>query len=68
MTVMALQIKQVSNPLTLIAIFASLAEIAATSVLPIVKGEVQGVFVWYVMLFLGVGGSVLYMKTIISNT
>ena len=48
---MALQIKQVSNPLTLIAIFASLAEIAATSVLPIVEGEVQGVFVWYVMLF-----------------
>ena len=48
---MALQIKQVSNPLTLIAVFASLAEIAATSVLPIVEGAVQGVFVWYVMLF-----------------
>jgi hypothetical protein len=48
---MALQIKQVSNPLTLIAIFASLAEIAATSVLPILEGEIQGVFVWYVMLF-----------------
>ena len=51
MTIMALQIKQVSNPLTLIAIFASLAEIAATSVLPMVEGAVQGVFVWFVMLF-----------------
>ena len=48
---MALQIKQVSNPLTLIAIFASLAEIAATAVLPLLDGAVQGVFVWFVMLF-----------------
>lgn len=48
---MALQIKQVSNPLTLIAVFASLAEIAATAVLPMVEGAVQGVFVWFVMLF-----------------
>ena len=39
---MALQIKQVSNPLTLIAIFASLAEIAATAVLPLLDGAVQG--------------------------
>lgn len=48
---MALQIKQVSNPLTLIAIFASLAEVAATAVLPLLTGAVQGVFVWFVMLF-----------------
>lgn len=51
MTVMALQIKQVSNPLTLIAVFASLAEIAATAVLPMLDGAVQGIFVWFVMLF-----------------
>ena len=48
---MALQITQVGNPLTLIAIFASLAEIAATGVLPLLDGAVQEVFVWFVMTF-----------------
>lgn len=43
--------QQVKNPLTLIAIFAGLAEVAATGVLPVLDGPVQGTFVWYVMLF-----------------
>lgn len=43
--------RQVRNPLTLIAVFAGLAEVAATSVLPIIEGPVQLTLVWYVMLF-----------------
>ncbi len=48
---MALQFKQVSNPLTLIAVFASMAEVAATAALPTLDGTVQAQFVWFVMLF-----------------
>ncbi len=48
---MALQFKQVGNPLTLIAVFASLAEVAATAALPALDGAVQAQFVWFVMLF-----------------
>jgi hypothetical protein len=43
--------RQVRNPLTLIAVFAGLAEVAATGVLPVIEGPVQLTFVWYVMLF-----------------
>lgn len=43
--------RKIGNPLTLIAVFAGLAEIAATSVLPILEGPIQMMFVWYVMLF-----------------
>jgi hypothetical protein len=43
--------RQIKNPLTLIAVFAGLAEVAATGVLPVLKGPVQMTFVWYVMLF-----------------
>ena len=43
--------RQVKNPLTLIAVFAGLAEVAATGVLPVLEGPVQQTFVWYVMLF-----------------
>lgn len=45
------QVRQINNPLTLIAVFAGLAEIAATGALPVLTGDVQGIFVWYVMLF-----------------
>lgn len=43
--------KRVSNPLTVIAIFAGLAEIAGTVVLPLMDKEIQLYFVWYVMGF-----------------
>ncbi len=43
--------KHVKNPLTLIAVFAGLAEVAATGVLPVLKEDVRNIFVWYVMLF-----------------
>ena len=42
---------QIKNPLTLIAVFAGLAEVAATGVLPILEGQVQNIFVWYVIIF-----------------
>lgn len=45
------KIKSINNPLTIIAIFAALAEIAATFALAAVKTELQGIFIWYVMLF-----------------
>lgn len=48
---MALQAPKISNPLTLIAVFASLSEIAGTVVLPGLEPAVQALFVWFVMLF-----------------
>jgi hypothetical protein len=41
----------VKNPLTVIAIFAGLAEVSATIALPQLSDPVQAVFVWFVMLF-----------------
>lgn len=45
------KIKKVTNPLTIIAIFASLAEIAGTVALPLVIEPLQKYFIWYVMGF-----------------
>jgi DNA-binding MarR family transcriptional regulator len=45
------KVKAVNNPLTIIAIFAALAEIAGTIALKIVTPELQGTFVWFVMGF-----------------
>ncbi len=45
------KIKRISNPLTIIAIFAALAEVAGTIALVGVDKEVQEIFVWFVMLF-----------------
>lgn len=45
------KINRISNPLTIIAIFATLAEIAGTVSLGIVNPSLQSVFVWFVMLF-----------------
>jgi hypothetical protein len=41
----------VKNPLTVIAIFAGLAEVSATIALPQLSEQVQALFVWFVMLF-----------------
>lgn len=43
--------KKVSNPLTIIGIFAGIAEVAGTIVLPNLKYELQIIFIYYVMLF-----------------
>lgn len=42
---------KIQNPLTIIAIFAGLAEIAGTAVLLGLPLEIQRIFVWFVMLF-----------------
>src|SRR5260370_21059054 len=45
------KLKAVNNPLTIIAIFAALAEIAGTAALATVDKSLQGTFVWFVMCF-----------------
>ena len=45
------KIKHISNPLTVIAIFAALAEVAGTIALAQVDKELQQTFIWFVMLF-----------------
>lgn len=44
-------IKGIQNPLTIIAIFAGLAEVAGTVALATVDKSLQGTFVWFVMGF-----------------
>lgn len=45
------RIKRVQNPLTIIAIFAAIAEISGTTVLPFIAAENQGIYIWFLMLF-----------------
>ncbi len=45
------RVKAVNNPLTIIAIFAALAEIAGTVALKFVAADLQVTFIWFVMLF-----------------
>src|SRR5712692_6448993 len=45
------KVKAVNNPLTIIAIFAALAEIAGTAALAAIDKSLQGTFVWFVMGF-----------------
>lgn len=44
-------IKKVSNPLTIIAIFAGLAEVSGTVVLPFLKDGSQALYLWFLMAF-----------------
>ena len=44
-------IKAINNPLTIIAIFSALAEIAGTVSLKLVSADSQHIFIWFVMLF-----------------
>jgi hypothetical protein len=44
-------VKAVHNPLTIMAIFAALAEVAGTVALGIVAQELQFIFIWFVMFF-----------------
>lgn len=45
------RIKKISNPLTAISAFAVFAEVACAIALPRLEGNVQSVFVWFVILF-----------------
>lgn len=44
-------IKKISNPLTIIAIFAGLAEISGTLILPFLRESSQDLYVWFLMGF-----------------
>lgn len=44
-------IKHVSNPLTIIAIFAAIAEVGATVVLPFIPAQSQQIFLWFLIGF-----------------
>ena len=41
--------RKVSNPLTIIGIFAGIAEVAGTAVLPLMSEPLQKIFIWYVI-------------------
>lgn len=41
----------VKNPLTVIAIFAGIAEISGTAVLPLIAPDNQALYIWFLMLF-----------------
>lgn len=45
------EITSIKNPLTIIAIFAGIAEISSTSVLPFISETNQSHFIWFVMGF-----------------
>ncbi len=51
---MTTDFKKVSNPLTIIAIFAGLAEINGTVVLGLVPAALQEIFLWFIILFPGI--------------
>lgn len=44
-------IKRINNPLTIIAIFAALAEVNATVSLGLIPESLQGIFIWFVLGF-----------------
>lgn len=49
--VMAQKIKKIGNPLTVIGVFAGLAEIAMITALGLVDKDLQPTFIWFVMGF-----------------
>lgn len=60
------KVGHVRNPLTIIAIFAALAEVGGTIVLPLLEPITQYIYVWFLMLFpialVGAFFFVLYKK------
>jgi hypothetical protein len=44
-------IKLIKNPLTVVGLFSSIAEVAGTIVLLKLPPELQSLFIWFVMLF-----------------
>jgi hypothetical protein len=45
------KIGPIKNPLTIIAIFAGIAEISGTAILPFIEGANQSMYVWFLMVF-----------------
>ncbi|MFO7596495.1 MAG: hypothetical protein R6W92_09155 [Desulfocurvibacter africanus] len=48
---MIAKVSHVKNPLTVIAIFAGLAEVSGTVVLPFLEKDTQNIYVWFLMVF-----------------
>lgn len=42
---------RIENPLTIVAVFASLVEIAGTTVIALLPVEIQKIFIWFVIIF-----------------
>lgn len=53
--------KKISNPLTIIAIFAGLAEINGTVVLALVPESLQSIFLWFIILFPSILVSIFFL-------
>lgn len=45
------KIGSIKNPLTIIAIFAAIAEISGTLVLPFISNDNQAIYVWFLIIF-----------------
>lgn len=45
------KIGHIKNPLTVIAVFAAIAEISGTTILPFIAQENQATYIWFLMLF-----------------
>jgi len=45
------KVKKVSNPLTIVAIFAALVEVSGTGALVAVRNDLQQLVVWFIVLF-----------------
>ena len=45
------RIKSINNPLTVVAIFAALSEVAGAVTLPLVESSLQSIYIWFVMGF-----------------
>jgi len=45
------KIGPIKNPLTIIAIFAGIAEISGTIILPLLSAQIQETYVWFLILF-----------------
>lgn len=45
------KIGHIKNPLTVIAIFAAIAEISGTTVLPFIAADNQSIYIWFLMFF-----------------
>lgn len=61
-------INKVSNPLTIIAIFAGLAEVSGTVVLPFLNPESQHLYVWFLMFFPGLLISIFFLTLNFNHT
>lgn len=45
------KIGHIKNPLTVIAMFAAIAEISGTTVLPFIESDNQSIYIWFLMIF-----------------